>query len=335
MDLLKKLSDAHGPSGNEAEVREIIGKEIKKHVDSVVVDRMGNLIAHKKGKAPHIMLAAHMDEVGYMVEKIKPDGLICVTDVGGVMTDLVLGQKVHIMTKEGHVSGVISHPDLSMGKELKKLPRTSQLRIDTGMKKEDLVKKGVRIGCYVKFAQKAFVTGKSIIGKAMDNRIGCYILLEVAKKLNTPHGVYFVFTVQEEMGLYGAKTSAFEIYPDFAIVVDVSASDDKDEDPTRCLGKGPTITAKDGEFISNACITDWLVDIAEKYKIPYQLEAISDGTTDATNIAITRGGVPSSVLGVPIRNIHSPESIADIRDIDNAIKLLQILLRKPPQRYLF
>jgi len=330
MELLKKLSDTHGISGNEGDVRDIIRKQIKKYVDSITIDKMGNLIAYRKGKDPQIMLASHMDEVGLMVKKILNNGRICLTDIGGVAIDLLIGQKVQILGDKGKVRGVVSHPEVASGKELKKVPPMSSMRVDTGLKKKELEKLGIHIGSYVRFDQKSFTKGNKITGKALDNRIGCYILLEVAKKLKTKNGVYFVFTVQEEMGLYGAKTSAFHIEPDWAIVVDVSQANDSLEEPTLSLGKGPTITAKDGEFIANKCIREWLATVAKKNKIPYQLEVCDEGTTDATNISTTRGGIPSAVLGVAIRNMHSSISIADIIDIRNAIKMLTIGLKNPP-----
>ncbi len=334
MELLKRLIEASGVSGNEAPVRELIHKEIKKYVDGISVDKLGNLIAKQKGKPPRVMLAAHMDEVGLMVKRINSRGFIYCSEIGGVDAIGLIGQKIHIETKKGPIHGVITLREVSAGKSVNKQPNIEDIFVDTGLSKEELVKRGVTVGSYVYMDQKPYYLGSNdiIAGKALDDRIGCYILIELAKRLKkTKNEIFFVFTVQEEVGLYGARTSAFQIEPDWGIAVDMTHANDVFDEPTRYIGRGPCITVKDGELIANKCINEWLIDIAKKKGIPYQLEATEIGTTDATNILVSRGGVPTTVLSVPIRNIHTTISIAHRKDIENAIKLLEALLKNPPK----
>jgi endoglucanase len=335
MDLLQKLIQISGTSGDEKPVREVVHKEIRRYVDGVSVDRLGNLIAKQRGEPPKVMLAAHMDEVGLMVKRIDPRGFIYCSEIGGIDAMGVVGQKVHINTKKGRINGVVTFKELSAGKSVRKCPSIEDVFIDTGLSKAELKGRGIVIGSYIHMDQRPHYLGTRdfISGKALDDRIGCYILIELARKLKkTKYEVYFVFTVQEEVGLYGARTSAFQIEPDWGIAVDVTHANDVFEDPTRCLGKGPCITVKDGELIANRCINEWLIDIAKRKRIPYQLEASEIGTTDATNILVSRRGVPASVLSVPVRNIHTTISIANRKDIENAIKLLAELLKKPPKK---
>jgi len=336
MELLKRLIETFGISGDEQPVRELIHKEIKRYVDDITVDKLGNLIARQKGKPPRIMLAAHMDEVGLMVKRINPKGFIYCSEIGGIDAIGLIGQKVHINTNKGPVHGVITIKEMGAGKSLNKLPNIEDVFIDTGLSKTELIKRGVIIGSYIYMDQKPYLGSNDIItGKALDDRIGCYILIELAKRLKkTKNEVYFVFTVQEEVGLYGARTSAFQIEPDWGIAIDATHANDVFDDPTRCIGKGPCITAKDGELIANRCINEWLINIAKKKKIPYQLEATELGTTDATNILVSGRGVPATVLSIPVRNIHTTISIAHKKDIENAIRLLEELLKNPPKKCL-
>ena len=336
MQLLEKLINAYGVSGNEGEVRNIIAKEIRKYVDDVRADKMGNLITRKRGRAPKVMLVAHMDEIGLMVKNIHRDGTMSVVAVGGIEPMILIGQRVHVKTKKGKIHGVITTKLLSDDHEILKLPDMPDLIVDTGLNKKELERKGVSIGDYLPLEQEAGTLGsKNIIsGKALDDRIGCYILIEVAKKIkNLKHEVYFVFTVQEEVGLYGAKTSTYAIEPDWAIAVDTTNANDLESTPdiTKRIGGGPCITIKDEEMISNQHITAHLKQIARRKKIPVQLEVSDFGTTDAMNVSISKSGVLTSVVSIPVRNLHSTMGVAHKSDINNAIKLLVELLKNPPK----
>lgn len=335
-DILLKLINTYGVSGKESHVREIISKEIKKHVDRIYVDKMGNLIAHKKAhskKANKIMIAAHMDEIGLIIKNIERDGKVRISEVGGIDPIVLLNEKVIIKTKKQDIKGIVTTENISCSLDTGKKTEMIDMFIDTGLSKKELEKTGAHIGSFISLLPNAEIMGnnKIISGKALDDRIGCFILIEVIKQLKkVKDEIFFVFTVQEEVGLYGAKTSTYVIEPDMAIAVDVTDCDDMLTHSSKTLGGGPTLTIKDTEMISNPCIDDSILSIAKKKKIPIQPDVSDAGTTDAMNISISKGGVPSAVLGVPVRSLHSPSSLAHLDDIDNAIKLLTELLKDPP-----
>ena len=334
MDLLEELLNAFGVSGSEENVRKIIIREIKKNFNKIYVDKLGNLIAYKKGVRPKVMLAAHMDEVGLIVKSIDPLGRIYFSTIGGIEPLSLLGQRVSVNTKKGLVYGVITFNDMSNAFTLPEPIKLGDLFVDTGLSQKELIKIGVRTGDYIFFKRKTLKLGdiNIISSKALDDRVGCYILIRLAKKLKKlKNETYFTFTVQEEMGLYGAKTSAYIIDPDWAIAVDVTNADDFAPDATIKLGHGPCLTIKDAEMISSPIIDNWVRDIAKKHKIPLQLDVSDFGTTDALNISVSREGVPSTSINVPVRNLHTTIGIVNRRDIELTIKLLEILLKNPPK----
>lgn len=335
MDLLRQLIDAFAPSGAEKEVRSIIQKAIKPYVDDVKVDKYGNLIAHKKGKGPKVMLVAHMDEVGLMVRHIQDNGMIRFSPVGGIEPLSLLGQRVKIFTDKKAIEGIISVREVSATLNMPiESPTLDELYVDTGLSQKELTKLGVRAGSYLNLHSDSDTLGNKdiICGKALDDRIGCYILIEIAKRLKKAKGdIYFVFSVQEEIGLYGAKTAVYSVEPEWAIAVDVAAANDQDRHPTLFIGRGASITVKDADMIANKCINDWLIKIATKKKIPYQLDVTDAGTTDALTISLSKGGIPTAVVGVPVRNLHTTVGIAHRKDIECAIKLLTELMRDPPK----
>jgi len=336
MELLKRLSEAHGQSGNEVEIRNIIKKEIKPYVDELYSDKFGNLVARKKGKGNSIMLAAHMDEIGLMVKQIDADGKLFVSPLGGLEPLIVLGERVEILTKKNRkINGVVTTKEIHSGAELTKIPTIDDVYIDVGMTRDECVNAGIEVGTYANIV-KEFIeldNGGLVCGKALDDRIGCYMLIELAKRLkNAKAEIYYVFTVQEEIGLHGAKTSIYSIDPDYAIVVDMTESDDEKHDPLgKCLTEGPILVIKDAEMITTKCINDWLLAISKKHNIPIQPDVSDFGTTDALNVSVSKGGIPCTVVGVAVRNIHSTTSIACKQDIQNAIKILEILLKNPPK----
>lgn len=334
MELLEKLINSFGVSGNEGEVRELIKKEIEKYVDETYIDKFGNLIAHKKGKVPRVMLAAHMDEIGLMVKRISEKGKIVFSTLGGIEIPSLIGQKVSIQADKTQVIGVITSDLLSSGDEIKELPKVTDLYIDTGLNKAQLTKLGVEIGNYVHFydCTCSFICdGEFVCGKALDNRIGCYIQIELAKLLkDNKNEIFYVFTVQEEIGLYGARTSAYTIDPAWAIAVDATTADDMYSTPTRSLGGGPCLTMKDATMVGSQCVNNWLKDIAKKNSIPIQYGVSEYGSTDALTISFSRGGIPATAVSVPVRNIHTVVGMANVKDIEDTIKLLELLLKKPP-----
>ena len=336
--LLEKLMEITGASGNEQKIRAFIMKEIKKHVDDVKVDKFGNLIAHKKGKGPKVMVAAHMDEIGLIIKGIDSEGKIFVSEIGGVEAVGLIGQRVKIHSDKGPVSGVITTPEVSDTEDIEDVPAISDLVIDVGLNKKQLKLLGIGVGSFVELVQETTFLGKGdkILGKALDDRSGCYILLEVAKRLKKSElDIYFVFTVQEEVGLYGAKTSAWKVEPDWAIVVDVTNADDfmaRDYDATKVLGNGPCVNVKDADTISNICVDEWLKATAKKLSMNLQMEVTDLGSTDALSISVSKGGIPTSTVGVAIRNLHTTASVASLQDIEDTIQLLTELLKKHPKK---
>jgi endoglucanase len=331
--LIKRLSEAHGVPGCEDEVRSIIKNELK-DVCIIEQDVMGNLVAKKEGGDKKIMLAAHMDEIGLMVRHIDDNGFLKFITLGGFFDQTILNQSVFVHTKKGPIPGVIGSkpPHLMEAKEKEKVIKTKDMLIDVGGGDAKTAKKlGVTVGDYVTF-DVSFRELKNglVTGKAFDNRLGCAIMVEVMKKIRTDHTIYAVGTVQEEVGLKGARTSAYTLEPDVALALDVAPAGDfpgtKPEESRIKINQGPVITVADGKgrgIITHPKIRDSLVDTAKKTKIPYQLEVGEGGTTDATAIQLTRGGVLSGVVSIPTRYIHTPVEVASYKDIQNTVNLVR------------
>ncbi len=333
--FLKELCDAFAPSGHEMAVRAIIQNKIKPYVDEVYVDKLGNLFAHKKGKGEKVMLAAHLDEIAVMVKSIDKDGALRISPVGGIEVASLIGNRVSILdTKCKEIcNGVITFEELHEATEILKLPQMEDLYIDMGLDANEVRRRGITIGSYAVPRGGLIRLGKEdiICGKALDNRIGCFILIELARRLaTTDQNIFYVFTVQEEIGLYGAKTSLYRTDPDWGIAVDVTNAEDSYEKKIS-VGKGPVVLIKDAEIITNTCIDDWLCGIGKKKNIPIQLQVDEYGTTDATRIKMHKEGVPTSIVSIAVRNLHSTVGIASLKDIERAIDLLYHLLKNPPK----
>lgn len=333
IEILKQLIDAYGPSGNEGEVRDLITKAIKPYVDEIGIDHFGNLVCRKKGAAPTVMLLAHMDEVGLVVKQISEKGSIAVSMLGGIEPMTIIGQRFHLNTNKGKVHGVVTTMDISDNSRIANVPVMEDLLGDTGLTKKELEKLGVSIGDYIYLEGRGCeFCNEIIVGKALDDRIGCFILIELAKRLKkNVNEILYVFTVQEEMGLYGATTSVFRIKPNWAIAVDVTNENSNDELASRFIGQGPTVVAKDANMIGNRTINNWFKIIARKHNIPIQMCVDDAGTTDAFAVLTAKGGIPSTAIGVPVRNLHSTISIAHLNDVRNCIVMLEHLLKKPPK----
>ncbi len=336
--LLEKLSNAPGISGFEDEVRKIIFNELDGIVDEIKIDDMGNLIAVKNGdpNGKKIMLAAHMDEIGLMVRYIDSKGFIKFSKIGGINDQMLLNQDIYIQTSEGDVNGVIgSKPPHKMKKsERDKVVEYDKMFIDIGATSQEEALKMVQIGDPIIIKQNFQDLGNSLVkGKALDNRAGCAVLVEVLKRTNSSATIYGVGTVQEEVGLKGAKTSAFRINPDMAFALDVTIAGDhpgiKNEEAPSKLGEGPTIVLTDQSgdgIITHPKVKKLLITGAEKENISYQLEVSEGGTTDGTAIHLTRQGIPTGVISPPSRYIHTPVSVVNMEDIENTVKLIVAVL---------
>jgi endoglucanase len=342
LDYLKELSTAEGISGREDRIRTIMERELKKYCDEVYTDKFGNLIAKKGNKGPKIMLAAHMDEIGLMVKYIDDKGFLKFTKIGGINDQMLLNQKVIVHTDKGDIVGVLgSKPPHKMKEsERNKLIKYEDMFIDIGAKdREDAQNMGVEIGSWISFKSDFDELGNNRIScKAFDDRAGCAVLLEVAKELSEMElncQIYFVGTVQEEVGLKGARTSAFGINPDVALALDVTICGDhpgiKMEDAPVELGKGPVVGIVDASgrgLITHPKVLDMIKEVSKKYNISVQYEVGEGGTTDATAIHLTREGIPTGVISVPSRYIHTPVEVIDISDLDETVKLVSSCIKE-------
>jgi tetrahedral aminopeptidase len=326
--LIRQLTEAYGPSGHEHHIREIIREEIKGVVDDVRVDVLGNLIAHKKGNGAtsrkKIMLAAHMDEIGVMATHVDEKGFVRFASLGGVMPNTLVGHRCRFE------NGVIG----TFGQEKKDSSRfevrMDKMFIDVGA--TDAKGVSVGVGDAAGFWREFADLGNRLISKAMDDRIGCAVLIQVLRDLKkSPHEIFAVFTVQEEVGVRGATTSAYGVQPDVAIAIDVTDTGDTPESNTMAvaLGKGPAIKVKDSGMLAHVGVKNALVQTAQENKIPYQLEVLVGGSTDAMAIQVSREGVPAGVISIPTRYVHTPSEMVDYDDVINSVRLLVGFLSKP------
>ncbi|MCL4261761.1 MAG: M42 family metallopeptidase [Anaerolineae bacterium] len=325
-DLIKKLVEAYGPSGFEDQMRTLILPEIKKYADDISVDAMGNLIAHKKGDGSglKVMVAAHMDEIGVMITHITEEGFCRFTNIGGVLPHTLLGGRVQFA--DGRV-GII-HSDRITDRS--KIHGLEKFFIDVGAtSREDCP---VQVGDAAGFHREFVANGKMLSAKSMDDRIGCVVAIEAMKRLKkTPHDVYFVFSVQEEVGTRGAEAAANHLDPDVGIALDVTTTGDVPEAAPMAvsLGKGTAVKVKDAGMIAHHGLVQLMKKRAQEADIPYQLEVLTGGSTDARSIQIANGGAAAGCISIPCRYVHSPSETVHADDVENSIKLLVELLAKP------
>ena len=324
--LIKKLVETASPSGYEAPVRELIRAEIEPYADEIRVDPMGNLIARKGQGGQKIMLSAHMDEIGVMVTHIDENGFIRFISLGGVSPLTCIGTRVRFLNGQ---AGVIHLERLD---EPGKVPALEKLFIDVGATSKEQV--SLRVGNAGVFEAPFLDLGDRLVSKAMDDRIAVAVLIETLRKISedtpaSPHELYFVFSVQEEVGLRGATTAAFGVDPDLGLAVDVTRTGDTPRSIKMevGLGKGPAIKVRDSGMLADPRVVDWMVRKAEEKKLPYQLEVLEAGTTDARAMQVSRAGVPAGCLSIPCRYIHSPSETVDYNDVQNAVNLLVELLK--------
>ncbi|OEF99342.1 peptidase M28 [Vulcanibacillus modesticaldus] len=340
LKMLKELTEAPGVPGNEGPAREVMRKYIKPYADEVYTDNLGSLIAKRGNNGPKILLAGHLDEVGFMVKRITEDGYIKFQPLGGWWEQVMLAQRVVIHTRKGEITGIIgSKPPHILPPEARKKPvEKKDMFIDIGAKdKEEAMEFGVRPGDPIIPVSPFTVlkNPKMLMAKAWDNRIGCAITIEVLKRLQSEQHdniVYGVGTVQEEVGIRGAQTTVNTIQPDVAFAIDVGLAGDTpgitpDETDSK-LGKGPQITLFDATMVPHTGLRDFVVEIAEEENIPFQYESLAGGGTDAGRFHLYGKGVPSLVIGVPTRYIHSHAGILHRDDFENAIDLLVKVIKR-------
>jgi putative aminopeptidase FrvX len=322
--LIQKLVETTGPSGYESQVRDVIRAEVEPYADEIRVDALGNLIVRKGQTGKKIMLAAHMDEIGVIVTHIDEKGFARFTSLGGVRAKNLPGSRVRFLNGAGGVIG-FEREDENGGQ-----PALDQMFIDLGAPNRE--KCPVRLADVAAFDRPFADFGQRLVSKAMDDRIGVAVLIETLKRIKEPaHTLYFVFSVQEEVGIRGATTAAFSLDPDFGIAVDVTDTGDTPRGIKMevSLGKGPAIKVRDSGMLTDPRLVELMVNTASKSGIPYQLEILERGTTDARAIQLTREGVPTGCISIPCRYIHSPSEMVDYADVENAVHLLVELLNNP------
>src|SRR5690625_2640962 len=340
LELFKTLTELHGAPGDEKLVRNFMAEQIEKYADDIVYDNLGGVFGIKRGEGPRVMVAGHMDEVGFIVTQITKNGMIRFQPLGGWWNQVLLAQRVQIMTKKGIVTGVIGSipPHLLTDEQRKRPMELKNMLIDIGADdREDARTIGVEPGDTIvpicPFTPMA--NEKKILAKAWDNRYGCGLALELMEELHEdtlPNELYAGATVQEEVGLRGAQVAANMIKPDIFYALDASPANDMsgDEEQFGQLGKGALLRIYDRTMITHRGIREFVLDTAESNNITYQY-FISQGGTDAGRVHLSNDGVPSAVIGIPSRYIHTSASIIHVDDYEAAKQLLIKLVEETDQ----
>ena len=349
IDFMKELIDCFGPSGFEKEPARLVREHVKSFSEEVTTDKLGSVLFTKKGSSekPTVLLAAHIDEVGFMVSSVTKRGFMTFNPLGGWFDQVLLGQRLKVRTSKGMLPGIIAAKPVHLlpPSEREKVVVKERMFIDIGASNEEEAKAmGVRIGnpcvpdsTFSTFTKQIFKDGKKkgtdtiAMGKAFDDRIGVFSVVEAMrtlseKKIRHPNTVVGAATTQEEVGLRGARTTAYVVKPDVCLTLDVDISGDvpgirPSEAPT-VMGSGPSITTYDSSMIPNQELVDLVIETAEKNKIPYQLSQIARGGTDAGVIHIAHAGCPTVVVGVATRHIHSHVGMCGLKDVENTTKLI-------------
>ena len=334
MDTLKKLTQLPGISGHESRVKSFLKEEIKSYTDTILEDNLGSLIGVKGTQGPKIMIASHMDEIGLIISSITKEGFLKFQTVGGWFSQVMLAQLWDVQTEKGTIIGVTGTKPphiIPLDQRTKAIPIES-MYIDIGVaSKEEAIEKGIKLGQMITPHNDFYEMANSdyMLAKAFDNRVGAYIVTEVLKKTTPKSSQLFgTFTVQEEVGLRGAKTSSYIVNPDIAISIDTGVGGDTPggDANEQTLGKGPQIYLFDRTTIGHPHLRQFIIDLAKKNDIPYQEPFIARGGTDAGNMHLAHDGAPGVSIGIPTRYMHSHYGIVHKEDLNNAIKLLSLII---------
>ena len=345
LDILKRITESFGPSGFERETARIIKDYMKEYADDVLTDKLGSVVFVAKGSCerPRVLLAGHIDEVGFVVSGIdEKTGFLTFNPLGGWWDQVLLSQRVIIRTEKGDLHGVIAAkpPHLLSEEERKKVVEKKNMYIDIGVTSgKEAIEAGVKIGDpVVPWSPFSIIrNGKVAMGKAFDDRIGAFIIMEAIRRLKEdgiehPNTVYGAATVQEEVGLRGAQTVSHLVDPDVGIVLEVDIAGDvpgiKPQEAPAKMGKGPSLITYDRSMIPNQPLKEFVIRVAKEVNIPLQLSQIARGGTDAGRIHLTRTGCPSVVISVPTRHIHSHVGLLSLEDVENATKLILELIKR-------
>jgi len=335
---------AHGKSGARGSIQGLEREGSGPLVDEIRVDNLGNLVATEKGERPSVMVAANMDEIGLMTKYVDEKGFIRFVTIGGWFDQTLLNQRVIVHADSGPVCGVIgSKPPHVMTPEDRKKPiEIKDMFVDAGCVDQDEAKAlGIKPGTPMSI-DRTFTTlaGDRVTGKALDNRAGVVMMIEALKRTRSKSTIYAVGTVQEEVGLKGAKTSAFDLRPDVALATDVTIPGDhpgiEKKDSALEIGKGAVITIADASgrgLIASEKVVDWLAETAREFEIAVQMDVSGGGTTDATAIQLTREGIHTGLISVATRYIHSPVEVLSIKDLEASAELIARALETAPRYF--
>ncbi|NLG29365.1 MAG: M42 family metallopeptidase [Chloroflexi bacterium] len=325
-ELIKALVEAYGPTGHEEQVRALITERVQHKADEIRTDPLGSLVVFKKGTGggKRIMIAAHMDEIGVVVAFIDKKGFIRFGRLGGLSPITVLGRRVRF------ANGTIGVIGWEKGRYPSSIPAWEELYIDVGCTSPEDCPVGIGdAACFVDYYAEQ---GNYLFAKAMDDRMGCAVAAQTLLEMGpSPNDVYFVFTVQEEVGLRGATAAAYGVDPEVGIALDVTLVGDTPEATPMCvsLGKGTAIKVMDSSVLVPPAVKRWMVETAERNGVPYQLEILQAGGTDTAAIQRARAGVPAGCISVPTRYVHTPSEMVDYRDVRASVDLLVALLSNP------
>ena len=324
-DTLRTLCEAFGPTGSETSVAGVIEGMIKDYADEIKHDAMGNLIAIRHGGGKRIMLAAHMDQIGFIVTSIDENGFARIHPLGGIARNVTLGRKVIF---ENGTEGAIYFEQTSEGGSYD--VDMKRMFIDIGAKSREEALKKIHVGDAATYAPGVIDMGARMCSPAMDNRAGCAVLVELMREMTTTNEVACVFTTQEEVGLRGARAAAFELDPELGVALDVTTSCDTPKCARSCacvLGKGPTIKIMDSSMVCSPQAVREMRQAAERAGVEYQNEVLTAGGTDGAAMQLTRGGVPSGVISIPCRYVHTPVEMVEVSDLEGAVRILRELVR--------
>lgn len=334
LELLKRLTEAHGIPGREEAIREIVIEELKPLTDELHIDAMGNVITRKEGQGgPKVMIAAHMDEIGFLISHVdEKTGFLRLESLGGFDPRVLLAKRLVIHTDSGEFVGAIgTKPAHILTEEERKKPiLIKDLFVDIGLPAEQVVE-NVRVGDFATLRQDFVEMGDLVSCKALDDRIGVYVMIEALRRVSKPAAeIYAVATTQEEVGLRGATVSGYGVSPEIGIALDVTLACDvpgtQDQEHVTKLGKGTAIKIKDSASISHPKLFRAFRDLAEKKKIPHQFEILPRGGTDAGAMQMSKEGVAAITISIPTRYIHSVVESAHKDDIEASIALLAAFL---------
>ena len=325
METLRRLTAAHGVSGNEDEIRNLIRTLAQPYANDIQEDVMGNLIVHKKGSGPKVLFAAHMDSIGLVATHIDKEGFVQFAPAGGFAVADLLQQRFRF---QNGVTALCCAREDKLSKATRK-----DLYLDIGAKDEDEARTMLQVGDTAVYDSTLASMGKTrVTGCYLDNRIGCLALLQALAAVEHPaNDLYFAFTVQEEVGTRGAKPAAFGIDPDYGIAVDVTVPDDvpgSEHEGTAVLGKGAAIKIMDRSVICSAPFVEQLKALAKEGEIPFQMDIITCGGTDGGPIRTTRSGVVTGGISIPCRYTHSALEQCDLNDLEACVRLIRAVCEK-------